>query len=231
MSVERERGCGFRKLHGLYLVGGKGLGMECKQLPQNLKACPVCGEGIHQSRGFTWVIPKLLFPSAQECYCPLTLAGKCPFQFDIKQGLLWTGERFYTPESFVKEALEMGISKRISTVPKGFKVGEDWVFLAHPKAGREKQEGTDNIKQVPAVFYAFKPERIEKMVSEEEFKNEEEMKKLRERGITPVPLPASDADHQGSVYDLPRDKTGQAKLDEHPKTYQGRLKRARTMEA
>lgn len=52
-----------------------------------------------------------------------------------KAGLMWVGEKFYkTPEVFVAEGVTMGFSKRIKAVPRGFKVGETYVLLAHPKA-------------------------------------------------------------------------------------------------
>jgi hypothetical protein len=53
----------------------------------------------------------------------------------LRAGLLWIGAAFYpTPEAFMEEAQRMGVSRRISAVPRDFKVGETWVALAHPKA-------------------------------------------------------------------------------------------------
>jgi len=193
MGSEPERACGYRKIGGLYLCGS-GIGLDCKQLPQIVEVCPCCNSGIKQSRGWTWIVPKLMFPDAQECKC---IISECPLKLDTKHGLLWIGEKFYTPESFVAEAHKMGISKRIGAVPRDFQLGKTWVFLAHPAAGFK-----DN-HSVPAVFYAFKPDRIEKIVSETEFQNTEEMNKLKKQGITPVSVPDNDSDHKGSVYDKP----------------------------
>ncbi|GAI78518.1 unnamed protein product, partial [marine sediment metagenome] len=39
-----------------------------------------------------------------------------------------------SPEHFVKEALEMGVSKRIPFIPKELKLDETVVLLAHKKA-------------------------------------------------------------------------------------------------
>jgi hypothetical protein len=51
-----------------------------------------------------------------------------------KAGLLWIGEEFYkTPEDFNREAGEMGISRRITSIPRGYEIGKTWVFLAHRK--------------------------------------------------------------------------------------------------
>lgn len=48
--------------------------------------------------------------------------------------LMWVGEKFYpTTQTFLAEAAEMGISKRLGALPRGWKPG-DVVYLAHPKA-------------------------------------------------------------------------------------------------
>ena len=56
---ESERGCGFRKKGGLYLVS-EGLAAPCGKLPIPLTVCPVCGQGIKPSRGWTWINGKKL---------------------------------------------------------------------------------------------------------------------------------------------------------------------------
>lgn len=218
MAVEQKRGCGYRKVGGLYLVCD-GVGFRCDLLPYNLEVCPVCSQGIKPSRSFTWIIPNKLFERSQECRATCPIIAYCPLRFEQKQGLMWVGGGFYKePGDFIKEAHEMGISKRISAVPNGFKVGETWVFLAHKKAGRKKVavdvvEGRDELTdqavrleqekevEAPAVFYSFKPTRIEKIVTETQSKDEAEMQKLKERGITPVAVPDDDPDHKGTVYD------------------------------
>ncbi len=212
MAIEKKRGCGYRKVGGMYLVCD-GAGFGCDQLPFNLEVCPVCSQGIKPSRGFTWIIPNQLF-GVKECKatCPIPI---CPLRREERQGLMWIGGGFYTPEDFIKEANEMGISKRISAVPNGFKLGETWVFMAHKKAGKKipvvKPEGYPILStkrvEVPAVFCVFKPARIEKIITETQSKDEVEMKKLKERGITPVAVPDDDKDHQGTVYDKKKEET------------------------
>lgn len=187
---EQKRGCGFRKVGGLYFVGD-GLAFNCKQLPYIMEVCPCCSSGIKQSRGYTWVQPNLMFPKAKDCSC---IISECPLKQDTKAGLLWTGEKFYTPESFIEEANKMGISKRIGAVPRNFQLSKTWIFIGHPKAGFK-----DNHK-VPAIFYVFKPSRIEKIVTEADFKDTEKMDKLRKQGLTPVPVEDSEI-HHGNVYD------------------------------
>jgi hypothetical protein len=50
-------------------------------------------------------------------------------------GLIWIGEQHYkTPQEFMREAAQMGVSRRIVAVPKDFKIGETWVLLGHRKA-------------------------------------------------------------------------------------------------
>jgi len=145
MAVEARRGCGYRKVGGLYLVSG-GAGVPCDRLPIRLDVCPVCSHGFKQSRGWTWVdLFGLLGGDHTPCECrPIhdTVAGilgPCPLCQNVKQigkaGLLWIGEKFYKrPADFVSEGIAMGLSRRISAIPRNFKVGETWVLLAHPKA-------------------------------------------------------------------------------------------------
>ena len=76
-------------------------------------------------------------------------------------GLLWIGTAFYpTPEDFIKESNEQGISRRIKAVPRGFVVGEHFVFLAHPKV--KQVTGDDGKpKWIGGVFRIFRPDRID----------------------------------------------------------------------
>ena len=51
--------------------------------------------------------------------------------------LMWVGASHYpTVESFVKEAEVLGVSKRVSQVPKGVKLRTSVMFLAHDEAAR-----------------------------------------------------------------------------------------------
>jgi len=51
---EEKRGCGYRKVGAMYLCG-MGIPVECDRLPYELTVCRVCGAGVKQSRGFTWL--------------------------------------------------------------------------------------------------------------------------------------------------------------------------------
>ena len=59
MSVEERRGCGFRKVGGLYLVG-KGEAVTCDRWPLPIKPCPTCGDQSEFMRGIAKINPKAL---------------------------------------------------------------------------------------------------------------------------------------------------------------------------
>jgi len=106
-----------------------------------------------------------------------------------KAGLIWIGEQFYkTPQDFLQEAREQGISRRISTVPKGFEPGKTWVLLAHRKgiapADTPDAPGDYSRGHIPAIFAMFKPQAIEYVVKGDE--TQEELERIIKRGLTPV---------------------------------------------
>jgi hypothetical protein len=108
----------------------------------------------------------------------------CPTRDEVRARLLWCGEKFYkTPQDWTREARAQGVSRRISTVPNDFVVGETWVLMAHPKAIK----GTDADGAVvyrPGIFQAFTPTAIEYVVKGDE--SEEELTRKIKRGITLV---------------------------------------------
>jgi hypothetical protein len=185
MAIEAARGCGFRKVGGLYLVGGE-LAAPCDRLPFALDVCPCCGAGIKYTRGWTWIDPVRLFDGDHESLCDC--GPGCPvcwpsIHFDQESdepragqaGLLWIGEKFYsTPLDFLTEGMAQGISRRISTIPHHFKIGVTWVFFAHIKAAIAQVRDEDGLFKVysdfvPGIFAAFKPRRIERIVLQSEF--------------------------------------------------------------
>lgn len=203
MAVEQRRKCGYRKVGGLYLCSD-GLGGPCCRLPILLDICPTCNGGVKQTRTFQWIDPRpwLEEKPIDAKRCHHDCAARHPDQLGERVGLIWIGEQFYpTPASFQQEAAEMGVSRRIGAVPRGFKLGETWVFFAHPKVELRIDSETGEPVWIGGVFRIFKPVRIEKIVTQSDYENEEEMAKLREAGITPVSVPDDDKDHLGSVYD------------------------------
>lgn len=225
MAVEARRACGYRKVGGLYLVSGQ-LAEPCHRLPFPLTVCPVCGSGFKPARGWTWVNPLPLFApracwpafTVQHCErCLICTPSRWPRTGDEpRAGLLWVGEHFYdTPATFTREAEQLGISRRISHVPHDFQLGVTWVLLAHRRAvvtvrGLDVTFGAsaadfkagpgEPTEWVPGIFSVFLPERIEKLVTQSQL-TEGAQRAAAARGITLVPVPDEDRDHQGSVYD------------------------------
>lgn len=175
ITDEPERGCGFRKAGGIYLCSS-GMGYPCGKLPLPLDICPTCGSGIHFARSWTWINPQPLFahvPCQIDNYCGICPAANPP----ARAGLLWVGERTYkTPDAFTAEAMKLGVSRRIKAVPRDFKLGEAWVFVAHIKACGGN----------PGIFHAFKPQRIEYAIDGTE--SEEDLTALEKRGLTLIKL-------------------------------------------
>ena len=214
---EAKRGCGYRKIGGLYLMGGS-TGRACGRFPFPLTICPVCSAGIKQQRGFQWIRPAALFATLGPCKtgngcdtCPMTDVGRLA-DADGRAGLIWVGAGFYpTPADFAREAAEQGVCRRIGAIPTGLKAGS-WVFLAHAKAvpvpvselsAEEREdlpEGTEVVYR-PGVFMAFQVDRIEKCITATEAEDADAMARLDARGITPVVLDDVPR-HRGSVYDM-----------------------------
>jgi hypothetical protein len=190
MAVEPKRGCGYRRVGGLYLVTF-GVGRHCGKMPVKCEVCPTCNAGIKPTRGWTWIDPVPLF-GGRECTTPTP--DTCPLEDwrleDLGPlGLLWIGEKFYSrPRDFTAEAERLGISRRIPAIPKGFRVGETWVLFAHGKV-----QFADGL--APGLFYLTRPELIEKIVTQTQANDAAAMAKLAERGITPVIVPDIDPDH------------------------------------
>lgn len=186
--IDHKRGCGFRKIGGLYLIGD-GPSISCGRLPIALTVCPCCGHGFKPSRGWTWVDADKLIEAAPN-QCKSTSCLYCPIGGMIKDGigkagLLWIGEEYYsTPTDFDREASQFGISRRISAVPNDFVVGETWVLLAHRKGIMQPIEFGKEPEYIPAIFRIFKPSRIEVICDGSE--SDDLIESYLRRGLTPV---------------------------------------------
>lgn len=202
--TEGPRGCGYRKEGGKYLIS-EGTSHPCSMLPIEVTRCPCCDAGVKPARGWAWFSPKMFFTF--ECpKCKHYELGGCePFRQD-RAGIMWMGSKFYpTPEDWMNEADKMGVSRRISQIPKDLVLGKTWVFIGHRKAlgktcpdcegdglGKDIDEESRICKQcegrgsiqIPGVFHVFRPTRIEQVVNEDITKKEAD--KLIKRGITPV---------------------------------------------
>ena len=203
--MKLTRGCGNRKCGGLYLVG-EGIPVLCKKLPVEVPAvCSYCNGGIKQSRGITFINPSILH--IEQGHCGAAYCTECPVGVMLpdRVGLMWVGKKYYTPQSFTDEASRFGVSKRIAQIPKELVLGETWILLTHPE-GMQKTVDCEKCtckptllikhdEARPAVFHAFRPERIETPLSKEVYLDESgkvheekeiEIRNLLNRGIAPV---------------------------------------------
>ena len=208
MAQERIRGCGYRKVGGLYLVG-TGLAMSCDRLPFQLKECPCCGFKPVLTRALMRINAKYLLSDTEIgkydhlSKCRDLSPEQCPIcNPKGLYALMFVGESFYTPASFIKEAREMGVSKRIGKIPKWLKLGETWVLLAHKHVPIIPEVMKENglllaFDYKPAIFYAFKPQRIEKLIWKSKA-TERTLKKMEKAGLTPVIIEDGDMDHIGA---------------------------------
>jgi hypothetical protein len=232
MAVEAKRGCGYRKAGGLYLVGG-GLSAPCDRMPYPLERCRTCGGGIKFTRGPQWLQPDFFTPHhdvtvgtkptladcSDDSACPV-----CRNRDDFGPHLLlWIGRKHYTPEAYLEEGRRLGVSRRLSAMPKGLVLGETWVLLAHLDAvpPKEPQRCTvcnmsDKLhlpgapadvcssfqapKPTPGIFCAFIPRAVELILKQSDA-TPERIEKEAKRGVTVIAVPDDDKDHQGSVWD------------------------------
>ena len=213
VRLERARGCGFRKVGGLYVVAAA-LGPECGRLPALVTSCGSCGRGIKPARGWTWVNPEDVMGGGQRCLrqactsgCPLNPMGELMRQ--DRAGLLWIGEAFYsTAAAFTQEAAKMGVSRRIARVPHGLVPNETWVMLGHRKAIKSPCSSCCEIQPglfgptipppspecrvcrgtgwewKPGIVAVFKSEAVEYVCSGDE--SADDLDRLRARALTPV---------------------------------------------
>jgi hypothetical protein len=188
---DRERGCGWRKPGGKYLIGGTLCG-PCGKLPHFLDVCPTCSHGIKPMRGWRWIDAAVLFdggPFGRPCHresgqvCDI---DACPlFAPPDRAGLIWIGDTFYrTPQAFILEACRLGISRRIACVPKGLVLGETLVLLASRQVMRMHDRGPELVTYEPGIFAAFVPTALEYVVRGDE--SEEDLQRLSEQGFTLV---------------------------------------------
>ena len=196
MAIEAARGCGYRRVGGLYLEGG-GLGAPCDRLPLPITPCEICGAEPKFGRGIAKINPARLWGVHQPCGdkvlpCPICEPGITGF-------LMWVGSE-YTPESFIAEAGKLGVSKRIPAIPKDLKVGEHWVYLAMVHVVGESRyllpgEMTPERAKGPGVFFAFRPRKVVKVITESQAQAGE-AQKLKDQGIDPLVVPDDDPDHK-----------------------------------
>ena len=190
VMVRAERGCGFRNTRGYYLCGG-GVDVPCHRLPLPIPVCNACKRPlINPIRGIQQIAPNVVWtrcPVWQDPSYPCH-ARNCPACFPPEKAyVVWVGESFYeTPESFMDEAQQMGISRKIPFIPDELNVG-DWVFLGYRKLiPTEKYNKEHEEIRDPGIFHAYRVRSIEKLLTEAQQKDQYYVKTLLDRGVTPV---------------------------------------------
>lgn len=204
--VEGPRGCGYRKEGGLYLRTDPVAVRGCGKLPLPLAVCPCCGEGFPPSRAPRWIDPGRLFAGI-ECRkdfegCLLyreTFGVSCPLDLPDMLGralLVWIGERFYpTPASFLAEISKLGLSRRISSFPKGFEIGKTFLFFAHRRTATAPDLFADPgaiQAEGPAIFAFLRPTRVEYVVKDSD--GPKKLARIRKSGILPVEVHRIDSE-------------------------------------
>jgi len=214
MAVEQIRGCGYRRVGGMYLCGAF-ISSPCDRMPFPLTICPVCGQGIKVSRGFTQISPYQLWGIHKDCGDDFRPCFLCDPKEEPAYIMVVGAGNYKKPEDFLEEAHRMGISKRIPFIPRELELGKTVVYLAHPKAcevrlpvltqqissilegeesNRPRLVDAEKVEKALGIFTAFIPQRIEKLVWESEL-TDEKREQLEKRGITPIPIPDGDEDH------------------------------------
>lgn len=186
MAIEPKRGCGYRVVGGLYLMGGTAY-VECDRLPIEIEHCPVCGSGLRFTRAITEINAFKLWGHHQGCEEEFA-CSVCRPPMGISF-LMMVGEKFYTVVSFLDEAKLRGVSKRIPAIPRHLTLGKSVVYLAH---NRGMQDNSDEKRL--AVFASFVPTRVEKLIWKSQA-TKETLDALEKQGITPIIVPDGDKDH------------------------------------
>ena len=212
MAVEAQRGCGYRKAGGIYLVGGH-LTEPCERLPAPLDPCPTCGHKVERSRAFGWITWEAALHTAGECegygpHCAHCLVcsnrERAALEPADRAGLIWVGKQHYqTVGQFSREASLQGVCRRVTAWPKDLVVGKTFVLLAHPYAVTRRVDlgnGGSEIEQRAGIFGGFLVSEIEVVVTPT-MATQEWAQKLEARGAFLVEVPEDDPDHLPSKRD------------------------------
>lgn len=208
MAQEQKRGCGYRRVGGMYLVG-KYIGVSCDRLPLPIGKCPICGEGLKFPRQPREFNPLKFLGIHENCTDEHRPCSVC--DPTSEPAYLFGVGREYTPQEFITEGLTMGFSKRIHQIPRNLKLGKTVVYLCHNQAYEIPDESaeetnknnpklveTPKMKKALGIFTAFIPQRIEKLYWQSALDDmpAKEKAKLKKRGITPVGIKDGDKDHR-----------------------------------
>jgi len=221
MAVEGARGCGYRKVGGLYLVGNRQWS-TCDRLKLEIPVCDCCGETLRPNRGLQPINAFKLFhnhnteiiglwgsimgPEDNPRLTPCEDQSHCKVCFPTntsnrshKDYIIWIGREYYTEESFNAEAEFMGVSRRIPHIPDKLAIGRSVIYLAMRNNinRRAATSPTGRMIKRNGIFSVFIPQSLELLVWESDA-TEEYIADLERRNITPVIIPDGDEDHKPS---------------------------------
>src|SRR6266568_498238 len=125
MAVEKERGCGYRKAGGIYVRGEIEKGIPVSWVP-------FCTDYTF-SRGMAWAESERLFRTLTPPKGGIEELLQERWRSYKRLALMWVGDRYYTKQSFIEEAVSIGVSKRVANIPHDLKPG-DPIALGHIKA-------------------------------------------------------------------------------------------------
>jgi hypothetical protein len=176
------RGCGKRKPGGLYLIGD-GAGIDSAWLPKRL-VCQHCGlASLKPSRNIQKFYPARLFPELDSENQVSVWPGLPTFAKEDIAFAITVGELHYpTPEDYISEAKQQGISRLVRVIPHNFELGKTWVFLIHPKAF-ENQDMLGPAFE-PGIIAMFRPKEIQYVTTGDE--TPFQIFEIEKRGIVPV---------------------------------------------
>lgn len=251
MAVEAARGCGFRKAGGIYLVSG-GIGEPCERLPVPLETCEHCKRAaIEFTRGLQWVGVTYALSRARACdfnpdhctHCVICQPVLMEREAEPKDlfALVWIGEAHYpTAADWTKESNAMGVSRRISAIPKEMILGKTWVIVAHNRAIETKCETCKGLGYTgsagkdadpcetcecngkigkPGIFHAFRPRQYELVVTPS-MRNQEWVRDLQKKhgdNLKLVEVPEDDPDH---APDVTKKSSRKKAMDKHARKHQ-----------
>ena len=142
MAVEEIRGCGYRKIGGVYLVGD-GPNGHCDRLPIPIRPCGTCGEDLRFNRSIAKIDPHKLWgwhssaidfadeEISKQCECP----AECPLcnpepPVVRRNGLvLAPGDRFMNDSGEVIRRRPEGGSRKIFAQPEKPSAGRAQSYL------------------------------------------------------------------------------------------------------
>lgn len=196
--IEPKRLCGYRTVGSLYLIASPKF-INCHRLPLPLNSpCPTCGEFPRFHRSISYISPLKIFNTCPDCMSPYQHSAVCPEEctacFPSLLGfLIWVGALYYTPKSFLHEAMTLGISKKIPFIPKNLNHSTPWYF-AHPDAMKKPNENAPPQSTRQGVFLCGIFHRFEKLLYQKDA-TPEILDTLKQQGITPVIVPDGNPHH------------------------------------